>query len=176
MRFRAFKISNLAPGQISALCFGAIAVVGWKYQHLHLNLIELMTVLQYWFFSAIYLSTVQVSGPKLWAISRLPWALHVIKGDLWAVLDEFHVKYGRDIRIAPNEVTSINPAAWKDLYLAKPVLPKNPYSVVPPLGGSRSLFSAEGDTHRRIRAALATHSQTRRCAIKRPSCSPTGIN
>lgn len=115
-------------------------------------------MLQFWFFSGIYLlwfhPLSKYPGPKLWAVSRLPWALHVIKGDLWLVLDEFHLKYGRDVRIAPDEVSSINPVAWRDLYSSKPVLPKDPYSLTPPLGGSHSLFTAEGDTHRRIRAAL----------------------
>ncbi|KAI1860178.1 hypothetical protein JX265_010102 [Neoarthrinium moseri] len=93
-------------------------------------------------------------GPKLWAISRIPWAYYIITGDLWLVLDRLHEKYGTIVRIAPDEVTTINPAAWKDIYITKPVLAKDPYSLTPPLNGAHSLFTAEGDTHRRLRGAL----------------------
>jgi cytochrome P450 len=58
------------------------------------------------------------------------------------------------VRIAPDEVTTINPGAWKDIYVTKPVLAKDPYSLTPPLNGAHSLFTAEGDTHRRLRGAL----------------------
>lgn len=93
-------------------------------------------------------------GPKLWAVSRIPWTLHVIKGDLWQALDKFHEFYGPYVRIAPDEVTTIDPTAWKDIYITKPVLAKDPSSLTPPLNGAHSLFTAEGDTHRRIRATL----------------------
>ncbi|KAK3378646.1 cytochrome P450 monooxygenase-like protein [Lasiosphaeria ovina] len=112
----------------------------------------------YCIISAVYLvffhPLSKFPGPKLWAISRIPWAYYVIRGDLWAVLDELHQKYGGSVRIAPDEVTTIKPGAWKDIYVAKPVLAKDPYSLTPPLNGAHSLFTAEGDTHRRLRGAL----------------------
>ena len=83
-------------------------------------------------------------GPTWWAVSRIPWAYHIIKGDLWSVLDRLHEKYGTVVRIAPDETTTINPAAWKDIYVTKPVLAKDPYSLTPPLNGA----------HSRLRGAL----------------------
>ncbi|KAM7212103.1 putative sterigmatocystin biosynthesis P450 monooxygenase stcF [Rhypophila decipiens] len=93
-------------------------------------------------------------GPKVWAVSRIPWAHHVIKGDLWQVLDRFHLEYGPVVRIAPDEITTISPGAWKDIYVTKPLLPKDPYSQTPPLNGAHSLFTAADDTHKRIRGAI----------------------
>lgn len=51
-------------------------------------------------------------------------------------------------------MTTISPAAWRDIYTSKPLLPKDPYSQTPPLNGAHSLFTAADDTHRRIRGAI----------------------
>ncbi|KAH7320278.1 cytochrome P450 monooxygenase-like protein [Stachybotrys elegans] len=93
-------------------------------------------------------------GPKLWAISRIPWAWHLIRGDLWQVLGRFHEKYGTTVRIAPDELTTISPTAWTDIYVTKPLLPKDPHSQTPPLNGAHSLFTAPDNTHKRIRTTL----------------------
>ncbi|PKX97738.1 cytochrome P450 [Aspergillus novofumigatus IBT 16806] len=85
-------------------------------------------------------------GPKLWAISRVPWAYHVIKGDVWHSMDDFHNRYGSVIRIAPDELSFISPTAWKDIYGARPQLLKDPRTD--------SLFTAVGEEHRRIRGAF----------------------
>ncbi|GAB1312717.1 Cytochrome P450 monooxygenase [Madurella fahalii] len=108
--------------------------------------------------SAVYLiffhPLAKFPGPKLWAVSRIPWARHVIKGDLWQALGRLHEEYGPVVRIAPDEITTISPGAWKDIYVSKPLLPKDPYSQTPPLNGAHSLFTAADDTHRRIRGAI----------------------
>lgn len=88
-------------------------------------------------------------------MSRIPWAYHTVKGDIWQVLSELHEQYGPMIRIAPNELTTILPEAWKDVYATKPLLLKDPYSQTQPLNGAESLFTAEGNTHRRLRAVLS---------------------
>ncbi|PHH89659.1 hypothetical protein CDD83_5577 [Cordyceps sp. RAO-2017] len=112
----------------------------------------------YYALSAAYLLLLhplaKVPGPKLWAVSRIPWAHHVIKGDLWQALERLHEKHGPVVRIAPDEITTVSPGAWRDVYVARPVLPKDPFSQTPPLNGAHSLFTAAGAAHRRIRAAL----------------------
>ncbi|KJZ75226.1 hypothetical protein HIM_05420 [Hirsutella minnesotensis 3608] len=121
-------------------------------------LILVASYLIYFTLSALYLLWLhplsKYPGPKLWAISRIPWARHIVRGDLWRQLDRLHEKYGPTVRIAPDEITTISPGAWKDIYVAKPVLPKDPYSQTPPLNGAHSLFTAAGDTQRRIRSTL----------------------
>lgn len=55
-------------------------------------------------------------GPKWWAATRLPWLSHSIKGDLHVVLTELHRQYGNQpIRIAPDELSYIQPGAWKQV-------------------------------------------------------------
>ncbi|PYH81306.1 cytochrome P450 [Aspergillus uvarum CBS 121591] len=93
-------------------------------------------------------------GPPLWAITRAPWAYHVMRGDLWLALDRFHDRYGPVVRIAPDELTYISPGVWPEIYNARPQLNKDPHSLTPPLNGADSLFTAMGEDHRRIRAAF----------------------
>lgn len=93
-------------------------------------------------------------GPKLWAVSRLPWAWSVIKGDLWQSLQRLHDDYGPVVRIAPDEIAVSSASVWKDVYAIRPALIKDPRSVTPPLNQANSLFTAEGDTHRRIKGAF----------------------
>lgn len=116
-------------------------------------------MIQYYLCSAIYSlyfhALANFPGPKLWAISRVPWAFHTVKGDLWQVLETLHEQYGPIVRIAPDELTTTLPDAWRDIYTAKPLLLKDPHSQTQPLNGAHSLFTAEGDTHRRIRAVVS---------------------
>lgn len=113
---------------------------------------------QYYLTTAIYSvffhPLAKFPGPRLWAASRVPWAQHVIKGDLWEVLGHLHDQYGPVIRIGPDEITTISPTAWKEIYASKPILPKDPHSQTPPLNGAHSLFTATGATHKRIRETL----------------------
>ncbi|TGO20403.1 hypothetical protein BPAE_0298g00010 [Botrytis paeoniae] len=112
----------------------------------------------YYAITAIYLiffhPLAKFPGPKLWAASRIPWARHVIQGDICNIMGDLHEKYGPVVRIGPDEITTISPTAWNDIYISKPVLPKDPYSQTPPLNGAHSLFTAAGDEHKRIRNTL----------------------
>ncbi|TGJ81028.1 hypothetical protein E0Z10_g7742 [Xylaria hypoxylon] len=60
------------------------------------------------------------------------------------------------VRIAPGELTTISPGAWKDIYLKRPQLPKDPHSQTPPMNGADSLFTADGHTHARMRRTFAS--------------------
>ncbi|KAH8697262.1 cytochrome P450 [Talaromyces proteolyticus] len=133
------KLSDYRIVDFLWLCAGAYTLyfVGYALYFLHLHPLS------------------RFPGPKLWAISRVPWAVSNIKGDLYQTLGKLHEQYGPIVRIAPDELTTISPNAWKDIYVSKPLLLKDPYSQTPPLNGAHSLFTAEGATHRRIRAALA---------------------
>ena len=93
-------------------------------------------------------------GPRLWAISRVPWTYHVVKGDIWRAQDKLHDIYGPVVRIAPDELTYISPAVWKEIYATRPQLMKDPRSQTPPINGADSLFTADGDNHRRIKGAF----------------------
>jgi cytochrome P450 len=67
------------------------------------------------------------------------------------VLGNLHLEYGPWVRIAPDELTTTAPEAWKELYSSVPLPVKDPKSSTAPPNGVHSLFTASGDTHRRLR-------------------------
>jgi hypothetical protein len=95
-------------------------------------------------------------GPKIWAITRLPWVASTVKGRIWRDMVDLHEKYGTTVRIAPGELSINSPGAWADIYNCRPLplLPKEPASQTPPLNGAHSLFTAIGESHRRLRGIL----------------------
>lgn len=94
-------------------------------------------------------------GPSLWAVSRLPWIYHMSNGSMWYRLQLLHQQYGPIVRIAPGELSFSSVAAWPDIYTSRPQMPKEPNSQTPPLNGAHSLFTANGEDHRRLRSVLA---------------------
>ena len=113
------------------------------------------TCYQYYITSAIYYiyfhPLSKFPGPKITAFSRLPLIRRTILGDGHRYLDDLHAQYGPVVRIAPDELTTTSSAAWKEIYVSKPTLPKDPFSQTPPMNGADSLFTAVGNTHARIR-------------------------
>jgi len=69
-------------------------------------------------------------------------------------MDRIHEQYGNVVRVGPDELTTISSGAWRDLYLQRPQLPKDPHPQTPPLNGADSLFTANGSTHQRMRRTL----------------------
>ncbi|EWY79383.1 hypothetical protein FOYG_17461 [Fusarium oxysporum NRRL 32931] len=53
-------------------------------------------------------------GPKLWAISQLPYARMYMSGLGHRKILDMHQKYGYAVRVAPNQVSLVGPDAWKD--------------------------------------------------------------
>lgn len=94
-------------------------------------------------------------GPKFAAASRLPFAWATFKGSLIYYIDDIHSHHGPIVRIAPNELTIIEPKAWTDIYAHRPQLPKDPANLIQPLNGVHSLFSADDANHQRQRRILA---------------------
>jgi cytochrome P450 len=85
------------------------------------------------------------------AISRLPLVYFTIKGETWRFTGKLHAQYGPIVRIAPDEIAIASSGAWKDIYMSKPLMPKDPFSQTPPMNGAESLFTAAGEAHQRIR-------------------------
>lgn len=57
-------------------------------------------------------------GPRLWAISRIPFAYYIVRGDLHFHFQTLHAKYGYVVRVAPNELSYIAEDAYNDIYQA----------------------------------------------------------
>lgn len=97
-------------------------------------------------------------GPPLWAVSRIPYAYSLLKGDLTQRTQELHEHYGKVVRLAPNELSFIDGQAWQDIYnhhQGRPNFPKNPLWMVPGDNGIHSILSANNADHARYRRLLA---------------------
>ncbi|KIW68677.1 hypothetical protein PV04_04604 [Phialophora macrospora] len=56
-------------------------------------------------------------GPLAWRATRLTWVLALQRGYLHRDLLALHDKYGPIVRIAPDELSYVDPRAWKDIYI-----------------------------------------------------------
>ncbi|CAN9087059.1 unnamed protein product [Alternaria alternata] len=97
-------------------------------------------------------------GPKLWAISRLPWNRANMKGRISWKIRELHDKYGPVVRIAPDEISYTTSGAWKKIYGQRnPEFVKalDGRGIAPAsIGGQRSLMTEHQDRHLRLRRAI----------------------
>ena len=94
----------------------------------------------------------------MWAISRIPYAYNLLKGDLTQRTKELHDRYGKVVRLAPNELSFIDGQAWQDVYnhhQGRPNFPKNPLWMVPGENGVHSILSANNADHASYRRLLA---------------------
>lgn len=55
-------------------------------------------------------------GPKLAAATSLWYAIRLVKGIAPQETAKLHEQYGDVVRIAPNELSFVNPITWKDIY------------------------------------------------------------
>ncbi|KAH6679214.1 cytochrome P450 [Halenospora varia] len=59
-------------------------------------------------------------GPKLWAISQVPFVLNMTQGRYPHRIREFHRKYGPIIRLGPNELSFAQSDAWSEIHQRRP--------------------------------------------------------
>ncbi|KAI9665160.1 MAG: hypothetical protein M1831_002170 [Alyxoria varia] len=107
-------------------------------------------------------------GPRLWAISRIPYVWNLAKGDLTQRTQEIHERYGPIVRLAPNELSFIDGQAWHDIYSHRqgsPNFPKNPLWMAPGDNGIHSILSANDADHSRYRRLLS-HAFSERALIQ----------
>ncbi|OCT49467.1 Isotrichodermin C-15 hydroxylase [Cladophialophora carrionii] len=94
-------------------------------------------------------------GPLVARATRLPMVVNKFRGNAtWH--SKLHEKYGDVVRLAPNEVSFINPQAWKDIYGfhggSKDNFPKD-YTFYGPDAAGRGggIFRANDEAHARQR-------------------------
>ncbi|KAL0941169.1 cytochrome p-450 [Colletotrichum truncatum] len=107
----------------------------------------------------LYLSPLRhYPGPKLWAISRLPWNYVNMKGRITWRVRELHEQYGPVVRIAPDELSFTSSAAWKKIYGQRsPEFPKalDGRGIAPAhLNGRRTLMTESQEKHSKLRRAI----------------------
>ncbi|KAJ6192804.1 putative P450 monooxygenase [Bipolaris maydis] len=96
-------------------------------------------------------------GPKLRAASDWPYVVSLLRGTSPQDMLEMHKKYGRVVRVAPNELTFVSPAAWTEIYGQKRrgqeelVKDKKYYSGM----GEPTLLHSNQEQHAHLRKLLA---------------------
>ncbi|KAI8159330.1 Cytochrome P450 monooxygenase alt3 [Colletotrichum sp. SAR 10_70] len=110
-------------------------------------------------FYYLYLSPLRhYPGPKLWAVSRLPWNYVNMKGRITWKIRELHEQYGPVVRIAPDELSYTSGAAWKKIYGQRsPEFPKalDGRGIAPAkLNGHKTLMTETQERHARLRRAI----------------------
>jgi hypothetical protein len=56
-------------------------------------------------------------GPRLWATSRIPYVVSLLRGTLNSDMLKIHERYGPVVRLAPNELSFATEEAWRDIYM-----------------------------------------------------------
>lgn len=93
-------------------------------------------------------------GPRLWAISRVPYAMSLASGNFHTTVKQIHDQYGETVRLAPNEVSFINAQAWQDIHGHHTDFLKNPRWIPPQANGYKSIVTANKADHSRYRRLL----------------------
>ncbi|KAJ5818157.1 hypothetical protein N7474_003748 [Penicillium riverlandense] len=97
-------------------------------------------------------------GPKVWAISRIPSQLSVLRGHTHLDITALHHRYGPVVRISPNELAFNTTQAFRDIYGARPggCFAKDRSHYLPPANGVDHLVCAvDNAVHARQRRLLA---------------------
>lgn len=94
-------------------------------------------------------------GPALWAISRIPFAYYLYRGNNHIKIHELHNKYGPVVRVAPSEISFIDAEAWNDIYgkaTNKSSLAKDNLQFLRAKGQEHDLlFEPDDNEHARMR-------------------------
>ncbi|KAL1982527.1 hypothetical protein VTN96DRAFT_1252 [Rasamsonia emersonii] len=111
----------------------------------------------------------------LLAVKRLYFhPLSRYNGQLAHKIKHFHEVYGETVRVAPNEVSFINPDSVRDIYNKRPNphlkgLPKDPIRQPPPKPGQPiSILEAGDEDHARIRKAYSYCFSNQALAAQEP--------
>ena len=89
----------------------------------------------------------------MWRASRIPASIHHSRGDLYQHIAAAHRKYGKTVRIAPDELSFTSPEAWSQIYNSRPQLQKTQYHFAPSEAEKlpESMITANDAEHMRLR-------------------------
>ncbi|KAI3325220.1 putative cytochrome P450 monooxygenase [Xylariaceae sp. AK1471] len=95
-------------------------------------------------------------GPWYVSISILWYLYHIGIGDHYEAVHQLHLKYGPVVRVAPNELSFVEAAAWKDVYgHGKPEFRKDPSTTYADDPAHPNILSAPADQHAKLRRILS---------------------
>lgn len=106
-------------------------------------------------------------GPLLWRAFRLPFLFSLVQGRLPHDIKDLHEQYSDIVRLAPDELSFIDPAAWRDIY-PKNFLRPYEYKDQPPGKTASNLIACTEDEHARFRRILASAFSERYTAAQEP--------
>ncbi|KAH8881101.1 cytochrome P450 [Thozetella sp. PMI_491] len=108
-------------------------------------------------------------GPWWLGATRIPWFLIVYGAEAPQQILELHREYGEVVRIAPDELSYVDPQAWKDVAgHRKTAQGENPKDPAFFRGAVKSLVGAPKDRHTLMRKALASGFSTQAVAQQQP--------
>ncbi|KAF2258940.1 cytochrome P450 [Lojkania enalia] len=118
-----------------------------------------LIVILYGLYNVILHPLRRYPGPPLWRAWRVPYVISIHRGNMHRRLKEFHQKYGPVVRIAPNELSYTDGAAWKDIYGNRPgQLPferNRTWFVKRTLDQAQSIMGPDEEAHARLRRVFA---------------------
>lgn len=101
----------------------------------------------------------KVPGPKLYALSGLPYALQLVRGNAPMALKQLHDVYGPVVRYSPNDVSFISASAWRQIYghrkAGNPAFDKDLRQYRESLTGAPNILIANDADHTRMRRLLS---------------------
>lgn len=90
-------------------------------------------------------------GPLLWRVSRFPSAYYALQGTLDTKMLHIHRTYGKEVRIAPDELSFSDARAWKDVMSYE----KDSRFIQYPPNGAHSILTGPREEHARFRRLLS---------------------
>ncbi|KAK7951088.1 uncharacterized protein PG986_006816 [Apiospora aurea] len=140
-----------------------------------LALILISIALVYLVTSSVYAITLHplasVPGPKLCAISRLPYWLAYFRGVDVYWLNRLHQRHGPVVRFGPTDLSYTAAEAWQDIHgfaKGQPENPKAPEFSVQPVNGVPSMLTATFEDHARVRKAFSPAFSERALRAQEP--------
>ncbi|GAB1196660.1 hypothetical protein APSETT444_005935 [Aspergillus pseudonomiae] len=108
-------------------------------------------------------------GPALWRAFRFPFLLANIRGQLPHRIHGFHAQYGDIVRVAPDELSFVNPRAWRDIYTSdREFVRPHQYKDQPPGKTAPNLIACSEADHTRLRRNLAPGFSEKFAALQEP--------
>ncbi|OLN95255.1 Versicolorin B desaturase 4 [Colletotrichum chlorophyti] len=117
-----------------------------------LTIVALLVI--YLICSALYSITfhplADVPGPRICAVSRIPYWLVSLKGEDVRWMKSLHDRYGPVVRFGPTDLSYTAGQAWNDIHGPKVTEKAQEFSVQP-VNGVPSMLTANTENHSRVR-------------------------
>ncbi|CAJ0550075.1 Ff.00g100050.m01.CDS01 [Fusarium sp. VM40] len=108
----------------------------------------------YTFFCSVYYVTLHplasIPGPKICAVTRLPYWLAALKGEDVKWMKGLHDTYGPVVRFGPTDVSYTAGQAWNEIHGPKVTEKAQEFSVQP-INGVPSMLTTDSENHIRVR-------------------------